>query len=143
DRIATLAYIDRGRLQTNAYFVVDAIERAIVKGGEYDVIHGVTGRDVRNERTHQQPRQRRIAVGGMINVRLTPFRMIVGWKIKSGEAGIAEAAQIERGNCIAAQSEKSERTALKAVRHLVAAAADVDQIIPIARRLEYLNFFVC
>jgi len=118
-----------------------AIERAVVKPGEHNVIHGVAGCGVRHKRAHQQPRQRRIAIGEMINVWLVPFRMIVGGKFKSGEAGIAEAAQIERRHRIAAKPKKPERAALKAVRHLLAAAANPDQIIAVARGFQKLRFF--
>ena len=78
----------------------------------------------------------------MIDVRLAPFRMIVGKKLQSGKAGIAKIAQVERGHRIATEPEKSERTAGKAVRHLLAATANLDQIIPIARGLEDPRFFL-
>jgi hypothetical protein len=78
----------------------------------------------------------------MINVRLVRFWMIVGGKFQSGETGIAKATQIERRDRIAAKPEKAERAALKAVGHLVAAAADLDEVIPVTRGLENFGFFL-
>src|ERR1700751_2041441 len=78
----------------------------------------------------------------MINVRLAPFRMIVGGKFQSGETGIAKAAQIQRCDGIAAQAEKAERPALKAIGHLLATTAELDEIIAVTRPLENLNFFL-
>src|SRR5262245_30329578 len=78
----------------------------------------------------------------MIDVRLVPFRMIVGRKFQSGEAGIAKAAQVERGHGIAAQPEKAEWPALKTVDHFVAAAADFDEVLPVTHALANVGFFL-
>jgi hypothetical protein len=70
DSVAALPYIDDRRLQTKAHVVAGTIKRAIVEAGEHDVIHCVPGPGAENERAHQKARQRSIAVGEMINVRL-------------------------------------------------------------------------
>src|SRR5215472_4537048 len=78
----------------------------------------------------------------MIDVRLVPFRMVVGGKFQSGETGIAKAAQVERGHGIATQPEKAEWPALKTVDRFVAAAADFDEVISVTRALENFGFFL-
>src|SRR5215472_251687 len=80
--------------------------------------------------------------GKMINIGLVPFRMIVGGKLQTGVAGIAKTAQIERRNRVAAETEKAERAALKAVGNLIAATANLDEIIPVTRALENFDFFL-
>ncbi len=67
--------------------------------------------------------------------------MLVGRKTQSGKAGITEAAQIERRHRVAAEPEEAERTALEAIRHFLATAAKLDEIIAIARGLE--DFELC
>ncbi len=80
DRLAALTHIDHGRCETDADAAVVAIESIVVKAGEHDVVHGTANRYCRNERAHQQARQRGVAVGEMIDVRLAPFGMVVGGK---------------------------------------------------------------
>ena len=62
--------------------------------------------------------------------------MLVGRKTQSGEAGITEAAQIERRHRVTAEPEEAERPALEAIRYFLAAAAYLDEIIAIARGLK-------
>src|SRR5260370_34420240 len=72
----------------------------------------------------------------MIDVRLAPFGMVVGGKAKADEARITEATKLERRHRVAAETEEAERAALETIRHLLVAAAKLDQIVPIARGLE-------
>ena len=52
------------------------------------------------------------------------------------KAGITELASICRRNRVASKSEEAESSALEAVRHLLAAAAELGEIVAVARALE-------
>src|SRR5262249_21246406 len=66
---------------------------------------------------------------------------IVGWKFEPFEAWIAHAAQIGGGQRVAADPEKVQRAALKAVGRLLAAAAYLDEVIAIARGFQDSELF--
>ena len=118
------------------------VEPRIVERREHDVVHGVAGRDAGNERAHQKPRQRRVAVGEMIDVGLAAVRSAGGRQIEPAEAGIAVFADVGRRHRVASQAEEAVGAALEAVGDLLVAAADLDQIVAIARGLEQFELLV-
>src|SRR5262249_48618615 len=80
---------------------------------------------------------RGVAVGEMIDVRLAAA-LAAFRKSKAGKARITHVAHVGGGYRVAAESEEAEGAALEAVRHLLAAAADLDQVVAVARGLENL-----
>ena len=133
--------MDAGRIETDADRLIAAVERAIVERRRHDVVHRVARRRAGNERADQEPRDRRIAVGEMIDVGLLPRRVGAARELQAGEARIAEIARLGRRHRVAAEPEEAERTALKAVRRLLAAAADLRQIVAIAGALQNVALF--
>src|SRR5262249_50116868 len=85
---------------------------------------------------HQEPRERRIAVGEVVDVGLARPRIRVARQAEGGEPRIAEVADFRRRNGINAEPEIAERATLETVRHLLAAAQYSRQIVAIARVLE-------
>src|SRR5437879_6532865 len=115
------------------------IERRVVERRQDDILHRASRRDAGNERTHQKPRQRGVAVGEMIDVWLaaTTGR----WQPQAREARITHVAQVRRRHGVAAKPEEPMGAALEAVGNLLAAAADPDQVVAIARALEKFELF--
>ena len=68
--VAVVADIDAGRVEADADILPVAVELAVVERRQHHVLHGVAGRDVRQQRAHQQPRERGVAVGEVIDVGL-------------------------------------------------------------------------
>ena len=139
--VAVSADMDAGRIETDADRLIAAVERAIVERRRHDVVHGVARRDAGNERADQEARDRRVAVGEMIDVGLLPRRVGAARELQAGEARIAEIARLGGRHRVAAEPEEAERAALEAVRHLLAAAADFGQIVAIAGAFQELALF--
>ena len=138
--VAVVADIDAGRVEADADILPVAVELAVVEPRQHHVLHGVAGRGVRQQRAHQQPRKRGIAVGEVIDVglpRVRPRR-----HAEAVEAGIAEVARVGRRHGVASEPEESERAPLKAVRRFLAAAAQPGQIIAVAGGLEDVAFLL-
>ena len=142
-RAVGVAHVDAGGVEPDADIGVRTVEPGVVERRQHDVVHGVAGRDAGNEAAHHQPRQRRVAVGEMIDVGLAAAaRSAGGRQIEPAEAGIALVAHVGGRHRVAAEAEEAERAALEAVRDLLVAAADLDQVIAIARALEQLQLLV-
>ena len=105
-----------------------AVELRVVERRQHDVVHGAAGRDARDQRAHQQPRQRRVAVGEMIDVGLARLRRSPASGSPSPRSPDSRARARRRPAPRRSRApKKSERAALEAVGDLVAAAADLDQ----------------
>src|SRR5437763_17071198 len=72
----------------------------------------------------------------MIDIGLAALGVVDCRQTERGEPGIAGIARIRGGHRVAADREEIERAALEAIRHLLAAAADPDEIIAVAGALE-------
>ena len=110
------------------------VELAVVEWRQHHVVHAVTGRDVRQQGAHQQPGERGIAVGEVVDIGLPRPR--ARRQPEAVEAGIAEVARVRGRHRVASEPEESERAPLKAVRRFFAAAAEPDEIVAVADGLE-------
>ena len=134
--VAGVADVDAGRVEPDAHILPVAIKPAVVERRQHHVLHGVAGRDIRQQRAHQQPGERGVAVGEVIDVGLPrprPHR-----QPEALEPGIAEIARVRGRHRVASEPEEAQRAALKAVRHFFAAAAEPDEIVAVAGGLEDL-----
>ncbi len=137
DADARVAHVDAGAVETDAHARSIGIELAVIEGREHHVIHrrfprGAAGHRGRDQRAHEEARQGRVAIGEMIDVGLGPLRAHLRGQPEPAKSGIVEGAQVLGGDRVAADREEIERAALEAVRHLLAAAADLDEIVAIA-----------
>src|SRR5262249_34487179 len=133
--IRRLPHAQASRVEPHPHIRV-AIKLAIVERRLDDVLHRVTGGDAGNKLAHQQPRQRSISVGEVIDVGLLPCGITGVWQGEALKAGIAEIANIGRRHAVTADAEEAERTALETVGSFLAQPADTDQIVAVAGRLQ-------
>ncbi len=136
DAVAGVADIDAGAVEPDAHVRGRDVEPAVIERRQHDVVHRRARRDAGNERAHQQPRQRRVAVGEMIDVGLARAPDCRPRQAEPVEARIAGVARVGGGHRVAADREEIKRAALEAIGDLLAAAADLDEVIAIARALE-------
>src|SRR5262249_52336769 len=130
-------YRDAGAVESNPDILLAPVERIVIEAGENDIVHGVPRRYAGHESAHQEPRNRRIAVGEMIDIGLVEFRIrATGRQLEAGEARIACFHEIESRNCIAPQREEIQGTALETIGDLGVAAAVFEQVIAIAGFLQ-------
>src|SRR5262249_32906690 len=108
-------------------------ELLIVEMRQHHVIHGVAGRNVRDERTHQKPSERSVAVWEVIDVRLSCG---AARQAQAVEARVAQLAGVVGRHGVASKPEEAERAALKTVRDLFVAAAHADKIVAVTRPLQ-------
>src|SRR6185437_14364088 len=108
----------------------------------HHVLHGVATRQLRDQCPYQEPRQRRVAVGKMIDVGLADTVAVVLRQAKTDETRIAERTRVLGRDRIRAKPVVAERPALEAVRRLLGAAANLDEIVAIAGALEQSALFV-
>ena len=134
DGLAGVANIDAGRVEPDADILPVTVELAVVEWRQHHVVHAVAGRDVRQQRAHQQPGERGVAVGEVVDIGLPRPR--ARRQPEAVEAGIAEVARVRGRHRVASEPEESERAPLKAVRRFFAAAAEPDEIVAVADGLE-------
>ena len=107
DAVRDVADIDAGAVEPNAHARAVAIELLVVERRQHDVVHGAAGRDAGDQRAHQKPRQRGVAVGKMIDVGLVPLRAVDRRKPKPAETRIAGVAGVRRRHRVAAEPRRN------------------------------------
>ena len=142
DLATGLRDVHAGRLQAHADRLPVLIEPRVIERRLDHVLHRAARRNRGNERADQHPRQSRVAVREMIDVGLAPGGVGAARELQPGEARIAHVARLGRRHRVAAEPEEAERPALEIVGDLLAAAADLDQIVAIAGALQERLFFV-
>ena len=137
--LGRIADVDAGRLEPDAHALAAPIELVIVETRQHHVIHGLAGRNFRDERTHQKPSERSVAVWEVIDVRL-PYG--AARQAQAVEARVAQLAGVGGRHGVASKPEEAERAALKTVRHFFAAAAHADKVVAVTRPLHYFQFLL-
>ena len=95
------------------------IERPIVERRQHDILHRASRRGAGNERAHQQPRQRGVAVGEMIDVGLLPRRVGAARELQAvGTPIYSQRADVTKSSDVDALIKETE-TALGAISILV------------------------
>src|SRR5262249_3014079 len=118
-----LTHVDAGRVEANAHVRFGAVEPVVVEPRQHDVVHGVAGRGVRDERARQEPRDGGVAVREVINIWLLAFGGVLRRQTEAGKTRIAELGRVGGRHRIAAEAEEAEGAALETVRHLLTAVA--------------------
>ena len=135
DAVAHVADVDAGAVETDAHAGTREIELAVVEGRQHHIFHRVPRRHGRNERAHQKPRERGIAVREMIDVGIVLLGIVRRRQAEPVEARIAGVTGLARRHCIASEREEVERAPLEAVGDLLVAAQDLDEVVAVARLL--------
>ena len=142
DPVADVAHVDAGAVEADAHVAAVDIELGVVERRQHHVVHGAARRHRRNERAHQQPRERRVAVGEMIDVGLVHLRIAGVGQAEPVEARIAGFARIAAGTASQPSAKKSSVRPWKQLATSSLHAADLDEIVAIARLLEELDLLL-
>src|SRR5262249_55851018 len=132
--VGRVADVEAGRIEADADIARGIVEADVIEWRQHHVVHAVARRDAGDERAHQEPRERRVAVGEMIDVGLAAAFALR--QAQAGKARIAHVPRIGGRHGVAAEPEEAVGAALEAVRRLLAAAAVPDQVVAVARGLE-------
>ena len=133
DAAVAVGDTDAGAVEPDAHVLAVAVELRVVERRQHDVVHGVARRDARHQGAHQEARERRVAVGEMVDVGLVEIRVLaVVGQAETGESGISRFLGVGCRHRVGADAEEIQGAALEAVRDLLAVAADLGDVIAIA-----------